>query len=241
MMKQRGVVAGRQRAGPAVLLPEMLPENCRLLVDHPDGFVAHQSIVGHAEQSDSLFGDVHQMKADCVARDELAQASEDVGVEDVVGGSRLAPLEHAEESADVGVGDDPVVRHGATSRPAVPPDYGGPRRTGHTRFRVRRSASVERRIPFRRSPEHRRVMTTSTRTHRPVTFVAVATTGLVVALLAATPTSAYAIPEPVDRPAAAGRNAHAHGHYVERACFMKPSLSWNRADGPLPRCYTYVP
>ena len=84
-------------------------------------------------------------------------------------------------------------------------------------------------------------MTTSTRTHRPVTFVAVATTGLVGALLAATPTSAYAIPNPsTARPLPAAR--HAHGHYVERACFMQALAPLEQAaDGPLPRCYTYVP
>lgn len=90
-------------------------------------------------------------------------------------------------------------------------------------------------------------MTTPSNHRRPATLVAVAATSVVVALLAGTPTSASAIPEPVDRPAAAaGRNAHTnsdvrtHVHYVERACFIKPSLSWNKADGPLPRCYTYV-
>ncbi len=81
-------------------------------------------------------------------------------------------------------------------------------------------------------------MTTSTNNHRPATFVAAAVTGLVGALLASAPHSAQAIPERDHPRAVVGRTT---GHYVERACFIKP-LSWNESvDGRLPRCHTYVP
>ena len=85
-------------------------------------------------------------------------------------------------------------------------------------------------------------MTTSSINHRPAALVAGAVTGLVGALLAVAPNGAQAIPDRDARPPVVDRTVHANGHYVERACFIKPSLTiWSKADGPLPRCYTYVP
>lgn len=83
-------------------------------------------------------------------------------------------------------------------------------------------------------------MNTSSINHRPATVVVVA--GLASALLAVGVASAHAIPDPDDPPPAiVDRTVHNNGTYVERACFMQP-LTWNEAlDGPLPRCYTYVP
>ena len=98
--------------------------SCGELVVHADRFLALHSVVGHEQQPDSLLGDVHQLEGDVVARDQLAQAGEHVGVEDVIVGGGLAPIEHAEQGADVGIGHDPVTGHGATSVLSVPPGYG---------------------------------------------------------------------------------------------------------------------
>ena len=82
-------------------------------------------------------------------------------------------------------------------------------------------------------------MNTSAINHRPI--VVAAATGLASALLAVSVASAHAIPEPIDPSPVEDRTVHTNDNYVERACFMQP-LTWNEAlDGPLPRCYTYVP
>jgi hypothetical protein len=78
-------------------------------------------VVAHVERPHTLLGDVHELERDVVARDELAQPGEDVGVEDVVVGGRLTLLEHAQEVAYVGVGHDPVPSHRDTSVSAVRP------------------------------------------------------------------------------------------------------------------------
>lgn len=85
-------------------------------------------------------------------------------------------------------------------------------------------------------------MTTTSIAQRPPTFVVVTSaTGLVGALLALTLTSAQAIPEHNDAPAVVDRTAHTTPRKVERPCFITPP-TWNEAlDGPLPRCYTYLP
>ncbi len=81
-------------------------------------------------------------------------------------------------------------------------------------------------------------MTTSPTNHRPGTLVAVAVTGLLGALVPLSLVSAQAIPGRDDPPTGFGRT---DSHLVERACFIKP-LTWDVGlDGPLPRCYTYVP
>ncbi len=82
-------------------------------------------------------------------------------------------------------------------------------------------------------------MNTSSINHRPT--VLAAATGLAGVLLTVTGNGAHAIPEPIDPAPAADRTVHTDNRYIERACFMQP-LTWNDAlDGPLPRCYTYVP
>jgi hypothetical protein len=85
-------------------------------------------------------------------------------------------------------------------------------------------------------------MTTPSMPHRPSTIVvATSATGLVGALLAVTLSSAHAIPERLDVPAGADRGAHTDSRRLERACFITPP-TWNVAlDGPMPRCYTYLP
>lgn len=90
-------------------------------------------------------------------------------------------------------------------------------------------------------------MTTFKNTHRPPTFaVAASATGLVAALVSLHPSSAGAIPDPVDTPAVVHRAAVTDtataGPRAERSCFITPApLSWNVAlDGPLPRCDTYL-
>ncbi len=80
-----------------------------------------------------------------------------------------------------------------------------------------------------RSPNHRR------------TVHAAAATGLVGALMAATFTSAYAMPGRADQPTPPAPAARAHGHDVGHGCFLTPH-TWSEAlAGPLPRCHTYVP
>lgn len=86
-------------------------------------------------------------------------------------------------------------------------------------------------------------MTTSSINHRPTSLVAVAVaaTGLAGALLAVTLNGAHGFPGRDEPPAVVGRSQPTDGHYLERACFIKP-LTWNEAlEGSLPRCYTYVP
>jgi hypothetical protein len=76
-------------------------------------------------------------------------------------------------------------------------------------------------------------MTTSSINHRRAAPYAAAI-GLVGILLSTAPASAHAMPARDD-----GRTGT--GHYIGHACFITPS-TWNEAlDGPLPRCYTYVP
>ena len=75
-------------------------------------------------------------------------------------------------------------------------------------------------------------MTTSSINHRRTSYAAAI--GLVGILLTTAPTSAQAMPVRDE-----GRTVP--GHYVAHACFITPH-AWNEAlDGPLPRCYTYVP
>lgn len=84
-------------------------------------------------------------------------------------------------------------------------------------------------------------MITSSSNHRQTTFIVAATTGLVGALLATTLTSAQAKPGRDHLLPVPTRTAHVDGHHHERGCFITPP-TWNQAlDGPLPRCYTYLP
>jgi hypothetical protein len=141
-MKECGEVARAQRAGATVFLPELLPEHLKELTGHADLIRAIHSVVGHGQQPDSLFGHVHQLEGDVLARNQLAQAGEHVGVEDVVVGGRLARFEHVQQSADVGIGHDPVTGHGATSDLSVPPGYGE-----HAREDIRVCAYADRSAP----------------------------------------------------------------------------------------------
>jgi len=156
-MEDGGVVAGCQRAGAAVVLPELLPEHSVELVGCGDGLLAMHAVVGHEQQRRSLLGDVHQLEDHVVARNQLAQADEHVGIEDIVGGCGLALIEDAEQVADVIVGHDPLARHGDTSGLPVVARLRQEPRPRHTRKRVRASTCAGCRIPIGRPSEHRRM------------------------------------------------------------------------------------
>lgn len=92
-------------------------------------------------------------------------------------------------------------------------------------------------------------MNTSPINRRPATFAAATTLGLVGALMATTFTSAQAKPAPDYPPAVPARTAEVDdqaerqvdGQVIERGCFITPP-SWNEGlEGPMPRCYTYLP
>jgi len=101
VVEQRGVVTGPQRARAAVLAPELLPEQRQVFVGRPDDLFALHPAVVHAQRPDPLLGDVHELEGDVEARDQLAQAGEDVGVEDVVVGRGSDPIENVQQGAEV--------------------------------------------------------------------------------------------------------------------------------------------
>jgi hypothetical protein len=99
------------------------PEHRSELVCGAHALVAPQSVVAHAVRAQSLLGDVHELEGHVVARDELAQSLEHLGVEDVTLVGRARRLEDRQQVADVRVGQHPLARlHVAHLHQAVAPE-----------------------------------------------------------------------------------------------------------------------
>ena len=200
-MKQRGVVAGV--SGPAQ--PSSSQNSCQNSCTYSSIPPTESSRCTPSSVTNSslsrLFGDVHQLEGDVVARDQLAQAGEHVGIEDVIVDGRLTPLEHAEQGADVGIGHDPVTRHGAPPSWRAPPRYDS--RAGSD---IRVSAYARR--PSGQTSHSSSPTCGASSSHEhftehppsPTLVVAASATGLVAALLSLSPGSAHAIPDPIDVP-----------------------------------------